>query len=172
MNNMNIENISTEFKIKKLGVDDVKDIYDLEIENPIYFEFCPPFVTIDSILEDMKALPPNMTYEDKYYFGFYDNEKLAAIMDLILHYPNKETAFIGFFMMNKTYQNKSLGSSIINDTLLFLNKENFSYVRLGYMKGNKQSEHFWIKNGFIPTGVETNNGQGIVVVMQKKIKDI
>ena len=72
-------------------------------------------------------------------------------------------------MMNKAYQNKGLGSDIIKDTLSFLSKENFSYVCLGYMKGNKQSEHFWIKNDFTPTGVETDNGQGIVVVMQREI---
>lgn len=166
---MNINNLSKKFSVKKLSFDDAKDIYDLQIENPMYFEFCPPTVTIDSVVEDMKALPPNTIYEDKFYIGFFDDKKLIAIMDLILHYPNKETAFIGFFMMNKAYQNKGIGSDIIEDTLSYLSKEGFSYIRLGYMKGNKQSEHFWIKNGFTPTGVETNNGQGIVVVMQKQI---
>lgn len=166
----NITDISIKYIVRKLDTEDVKEIYELEIENPIYFEFCPPAASIDSIIKDMKALPPNMTYEDKFYIGFYNDSQLVAIMDLITNYPNKETAFIGFFMMNKIYQNRGIGSDIIKDTLLFLNKEGFSYVRLGYMKGNKQSKSFWIKNGFVPTGVETNNGQGIVVVMQKQIK--
>ena len=30
--------------------------------------------------------------------GYYDGEKLIAVMDLILTYPDEQTAFIGFFM--------------------------------------------------------------------------
>ena len=166
---MNIADISKQYIVRKLNNDDVKEIYDLEIENPMYFEFCPPKASIESIFDDMKALPPNMTYDDKYYIGFFKDEQLVAIMDLISHYPNVDTAFIGFFMVNKLWQNIGTGSDIIKETLLYLRKEGFSFVRLGYMKGNEQSKHFWIKNGFVPTGIETNNGQGIVVVMQKQI---
>lgn len=36
-------------------------------------------------------------YADKYYIGYFEGEKLVAVMDLILNFPNKETAFIGFF---------------------------------------------------------------------------
>ena len=93
---MNINNLSKKFSVKELNIDDAKDIYDLQIENPMYFEFCPPAASIDSIIEDMKVLPPNTTYEDKFYIGFFDDNILIAVMDLILHYPNKETAFIGF----------------------------------------------------------------------------
>lgn len=166
---MNITDISSKYKVRNLGSEDVEEILDLENGNPVYFECCPPTVSAESILEDMKALPPNKTYDDKCYIGFFDGDRLIAVMDLILNYPNNETVFIGFFMMNKSYQNRGLGSDIIQDTLSFLHRECFSFVRLGYMKGNRQSEHFWIKNGFVPTGVETNNGQGTVVVMNRSL---
>ena len=166
---MNITDISSKYKVRNLGSEDVEEILDLENGNPVYFEYCPPVASAESILEDMKALPPNKTYDDKYYIGFFDGDRLIAVMDLILNYPNNETAFIGFFMMKKSYQNRSLGSDIITDTLSFLHNEGFSFVRLGYMKGNRQSEHFWIKNGFVPTGVETDNGQGTVVVMNRSL---
>ena len=166
---MNISLISKEYKVRQLNKEDVGIIYALELDNPMYFKFCPPEVTKESVLDDLKALPPNMTYDDKYYIGFFLNNKLIAVMDLILHYPNKETAFIGFFMMNKKYQGKGIGSSIIDEVLMFLKEKGFSYVRLGYMKGNEQSKHFWLKNDFIPTGIEANNKQGIVVVLQKQL---
>lgn len=36
--------------------------------------------------------------------GFFDNEILVAVMDLILSYPVEDTAFIGLFIMNVEYQ--------------------------------------------------------------------
>lgn len=51
------------------------------------------------------------------------------------------------------YQGKGIGSTIIEESLAYLEKQGFTHVRLGYMKGNKQSRHFWIKNGFTPTGM-------------------
>ena len=31
---------------------------------------------------------------DKYYIGFFKRDKLIAVMDLIMDYPKKKTAFI------------------------------------------------------------------------------
>ena len=42
-------------------------------------------VTVESILEDMEALPPNKGYEDKHYIGFFYEDTLAAVMNLIEH---------------------------------------------------------------------------------------
>ena len=57
-------------------------------------------VTLESIREDMKVLPPGKSGEDKFYVGFFDGSMLTAVMDLILKYPNDETAFIGLFMVD------------------------------------------------------------------------
>lgn len=119
----------------------------------------------------MQALPPRTTYDDKFYIGFYEKEQLAAVMDLILHYPNGSTAFIGFFMMERAMQGRGLGSGIIGEALAFLKRAGFHAVRLGYMKGNEQSRSFWIKNGFTPTGLETYNGQGTVVILERQLSD-
>lgn len=90
-------------------------------------------------------------------------------MDLICHYPNAKTAFMGFFMMNCRYQGRGIGSAIIAESLSYLKKLGFSAVRLGYRKENAQIEHFWRKNEFAPTGIETDNGQGTIVVLQKQL---
>lgn len=46
-------------------------------------------MTKESILDDMEALPPGKSREDKYYVGFFGGGSLAAIVDLILGYPEK-----------------------------------------------------------------------------------
>ena len=99
-------------------------------------------------MEDMEVLPPQKSYEDKYYIGFFKDKRLVANMDLILAYPTEEIAFIGFFMTDVQYQNKGIGSRIIRDVCTYLKSLGYKKVRLGVDKGNPQSYAFWTKNRF------------------------
>ena len=164
-----IKNLSKQYKVKKLTDMDVAAIYNLCKENPLYYQYCPPFVTEDSIRADMAALPPHKTPEDKYYLGFFEDEILVAVMDLISGFPNEETAFVGFFMMNKPFQGKGIGTKLMTEVYEYLEEVGFQFVRLCFAKGNPQSEHFWLKNGFTPTGVEAQNEGYVAVVLEKKL---
>ena len=68
-------------------------------------------------------------------------------MDLILGYPTDEIAFIGLFMTNRQYQNKGVGSNIIQDVCNYLKQLGYKKVRIGVDKENPQSNSFWKKNG-------------------------
>lgn len=152
MKNIEIEDMSTEFEVRILEKSDVDIVYDLSIKNSIYYQYHPPMVTRGSILEDMDALPPGKTLNDKYYIGFFKRDKLIAVMDLIMDYPKKNTAFIGLFMMDVNYQNKGIGSKVIGEVSSYLKSENYEKIRLGVDKGNPQSYSFWNKNGFVTVG--------------------
>lgn len=67
---MDIRLLSKEYKVRMLNINDVDSIYDMSCENKIFYKYHPPFVTKRSIVDDMKALPPNKSYDDKYYIGF------------------------------------------------------------------------------------------------------
>ena len=164
-----IEQLSKRYTVKQLVDADVAAVYALCKENPLYYQYCPPFVTEDSIRADMAALPPHKTPEDKYYLGFFEDEILVAVMDLISGFPNEETAFVGFFMMNKQFQGKGIGTGLMAEVYEYLKKVGFQFVRLCFAKGNTQSEHFWLKNGFVPTGVEAQNDGYVAVVLQKEL---
>ena len=96
MKNIEIEDMSTEFEVRILDKSEVDIVYNLSIKNSIYYQHHPPMVTRESILEDMDALPPGKTMNDKYYIGFFKRDKLIAVMDLIMNYPKKKTAFMGY----------------------------------------------------------------------------
>lgn len=148
---MEITMLSNSFRVRRLTSEDVEQIYALSCGNEIFYQYHPPFVTRESILEDMEALPPNKGYEDKFYIGFFDGEQLVAVMDLIRDFPEKKIAFIGLFMMDKAYQGKGVGSQIIEECSNFLWKEGCMSIQLGVDKGNPQSFAFWRKNGFVVT---------------------
>ena len=145
---MNIRLLSKKYDVRTLNIKDVDTIYDMSCKNEIYYKYHPPFVTKESIAEDMKALPPNKNYNDKYYIGFFDGDSLVANMDLILGYPTDEIAFIGLFMTNIHYQNKGIGSNIIGDVCNYLKQSGYKKIHIGVDKGNPQSNSFWQKNGF------------------------
>ena len=148
MSDVKIKDLSKTFYVRKLDKDDIEMIYDISYKNHIYYQYHPPFVTRESILDDMKALPPGKSYDDKYYIGFFENDSLVAIMDLILDYPTKGIAFIGLFMTNIQYQHKGIGSNIISEITMSLKSLGYRKIRLGVDKGNPQSYSFWSKNNF------------------------
>lgn len=96
---MDLNLISSKYNVRKILTTDVPDVYALCQSNPVYYKYCPPPVSKEHIMENLTALPKGKTCEDKYYIGFYLDNCLVAVMDLILGYPNTETAFIGFFMV-------------------------------------------------------------------------
>lgn len=83
--------LSSTYAVRIMTADDVNIIYELSLENALFYQYCPPFVTKESIEEDMKALPPGMSYDDKFYVGFFKESKLIAVMDFVFDYPNEET---------------------------------------------------------------------------------
>ncbi len=166
---MDIQNFSAQFSVRKLTDSDVPQIYELCKNNPLYYEHCPPFVSVESIRKDMSALPPHKTMEDKFYVGYFDGNKLIAVLDLIREFPDKATAFIGFFMMDIAMQHKGIGTKIIDDLCLYLQQQGYSHIRLSWVYGNPQAEHFWHKNGFTETGVTSQTENYTMIFAQRDL---
>lgn len=163
---LNISQLSTKYKIKKMGEEDISRILNLEYGNPLYFAYCPPKPCRETVLNDLKALPEGKSLEDKFYIGFFENDSLIATMDFILSFPKEDTIFIGLFMMDSKESGKGKGSDIIAEAFTAWKSEGYKKVRLAYMKGNMQSRNFWRKCGFTETGVEKENEHGMAVIME------
>lgn len=99
---------SKKYYVRKLQMNDIDQIYGLCSKNHLYYQYCPPYVTRKSIESDMMTLPGNIDIKDKYYVGYFKNEKLIAVLDLIDGYPKKDIVFIGFFMMDINVQKMGL----------------------------------------------------------------
>ncbi len=165
---MDVSRFSNRYLVRRVGENDIEEIYALCGGNELYYKFCPPFVTRQSIADDMKALPPNKEAFDKYYLGYYDGDKLIAVMDFIMGFPDEKTAFIGFFMTDASVQNTGIGSRIIRDLCSCLRDNGLARIRLGWVKGNPQAGHFWRKNGFAETG-ETYGTDNYTVVAAQRV---
>ncbi|HFI0791424.1 TPA: GNAT family N-acetyltransferase [Streptococcus suis] len=160
---MIISNLSTRFQVRKLTEADLEQVLALYQTNPLYFEHFPPLPSLESLANDLVDCPPGKELSDKYFLGFWDKERLVAILDLIDGYPTAEVAYIGLFMVDAHFSGQGLGSKIIAELLSQL-ATRFKKVRLGYVESNPQSAHFWAKVGFCPTGeVKELAGKTIVI---------
>ena len=174
MNNMrrfNINNIFKNYTVKEITEVNAIEVYKVMENNPFYFENLKENASLEHVLNDIKALPPNKGYEDKYYFGLYKDNELICVIDLIDSFPTDKTAFLGFFMINKSYQSKGIGSSIIDALASYLKIFDIEYIRLGYVKTNNQSKAFWYKNKFKPTGVESKHNNYTIVFLERNLND-
>ena len=129
--------------------------------------------TLEGLRGDLTKLPPRTTPEDKYFLGYFRDGRLCAALDLILRYPNPETAFVGWFILRKDVQGRGVGTALVSELMDLLKAQGFRSVRLGRVKGNPESEAFWVKNQFTPTGVETDGGgQQLRKVLLREAADL
>ncbi|HFI0671749.1 TPA: GNAT family N-acetyltransferase [Streptococcus suis] len=160
---MTISNFSTSFQVRKLTEADLEQVLALYQTNPLYFEHFPPLPSLESLANDLVDCPPGKSLSDKYFLGFWDKNNLVAILDLIDGYPTEDTAYIGLFMVDANLSGQGLGSRIMAELLPQL-ATHFKKVRLGYVESNPQSDHFWAKVGFCPTGeIKEMAGRRIVL---------
>lgn len=143
-----ISKLSRRYSVRRLREADAEEILRLCKANTQFYEYCGAEASVEQIRNDLRITPPGVDISSKYYVGFYQGRELVAVMDLIDGYPDAQTAFIGFFMMNKAYQGRQIGSGIIGEVAEYLNSVGITAIRLGIDKGNPQSTHFWKKNGF------------------------
>ena len=68
---MELQKVSRRYRIRLLQETDMDDILRLSESNPMFYEYCPPFVTRESILNDMKALPQGKDRRRKILYWFF-----------------------------------------------------------------------------------------------------
>ena len=149
---ISINDLNTNYVVRKLSENDIDIIFNLFVNNDRYFNYLGITPTKQSIIEDMNETPNGMSIDNKYFLGYFNNNELIAIIDLIDGYPNNNEAYIGLFIINRNYQNKHIGTSIFNELKQSLKDQNFLKIRLAYINDNVEAKHFWYKLGFIEDG--------------------
>jgi GNAT superfamily N-acetyltransferase len=166
---VNYAALSEHYSVRRLTEADIPMMLELCRGNPLYYQHCPPEPTEATIREDLAALPPRKTMEDKYFLGFFDGEELVAVLDLITGFPTPDIAFWGFFMLRADRQGRGEGSALVRELCAGLEKQGFHAVRLGWVKTNPQAGAFWRKNGFAETGASWDTNGYTVVYGQKEL---
>lgn len=115
-----VSKLSSKYKVRALNDSDADSILKICLDNPQFYKYSETKATKDQVLKDLHITPPKKDISDKYYVGFYQDETIVALMDLIDGFPKEDVGFIGFFMINKAFQEKNIGTSIISEVSDYL----------------------------------------------------
>ena len=156
------------YALRPLTEADIPAILALERGNPLFFQYDGEEPSEEAIRRDFSALPEGKTASDKCFAGFFREEKLCAVLDLIYDYPEKGIAWIGFFMLDAALQQKGEGSRIIEALCDRLRADGSAAVRLAWYRDNPQASRFWQKNGFSPMDT-VQRGERVLVKAERKL---
>ena len=145
---MEISRLSDRFTVRRLTEADAGAVLALRRENGESQRYCKARLTLAQVPSDMRVAPPGVDRSRKHYVGFYEGPELVAVMDIVDGYPAPEIAYFGFFMMDRRYQGRQIGSGIVRGAEAYLKSTGKRAVRLTIDRDNPQSNHFWRKNGF------------------------
>ena len=160
---LDVTKLSRAYRVRRMTSEDAQDILSFCLQNTQYYRYCGKQPTLELVQSDLCITPPGKSAADKYYVGFWDGDTMVAVMDLIEGYPDDETCFVGFFMVNKGLQGRHIGSGIVQEVFGYLGAAGYDRVMLGVDKGNPQSTAFWTKNGFVVVKEVAQEGGTIMV---------
>ena len=164
-----LEQLNGSYTVRLLTEEDLPAMLRVAQSNPLFYQYMQPDPTLENLAESMRALPPRRTMPDKYFFGWFDGERIVGIMDLITRHPRQEMAFIGWFILDAAYQGRGLGRQLTGRVFTMLAQQGFTEVRLGRIKGNPQSEAFWHACGFEENGLSYDTDGYTVLIMSRKL---
>lgn len=150
---------------KELSTEDIPEVLELYRTNPQYFVHCPPEPDEDSVSGDMTVKPEGIGII-KHFYGWYEDGRLCALMDLLENYPETGKAWIGLFMVHSEFQHKGMGRILIKLMCEGLSKDK-DEIRLGVMETNTPAFHFWQACGFEKYG----SREGIILMRKTLNKE-
>lgn len=171
MGRLNVRKFSHSLRVRYITEADFEDVEALCAGNPLYYKWYGGSApAAKDIRADLEALPPGKSKRDKYYLGAYGPDgRLEAVLDLVIGYPDPDTVWIGFFMLDAVFQGRGLGSQIISELLEALAGYGFRRAALGVVSGNPQSEAFWAKNGFCYYGEPRTDRSPVIRTMEREL---
>lgn len=165
---IDINAFSSEYDVRVITDSDITDVYRLCKSNKRYYRYMGRVPTKESLTEVITSIPDGKDSE-KFFVGFYDDDSLVAIADIIIGYPDKDDAFIGWFVVDGQLQGQGIGSQIFADIRANLKSIGIDYISLGCVKENEIAVKFWEGQEFKPTGEEKQVGKHIVVTYEREI---
>jgi GNAT superfamily N-acetyltransferase len=141
--------------VRDLDQDDVEALQGLIESFPAYTEKItghPP--SPSDALSVLIAVPPGFNPEGKRTIGIWEGEELIAFADVLLGYPDPETAYIGLLIVHGSRHGEGLGRELHKAVLKRIRQETVAQqIRLGIVETNADAaEPFWSALGYAPTG--------------------
>ncbi len=139
--------------IKELTIKNWELVDQFCRENPSYFVLQSGEGGEIGGAEDIfKSLPAGRSLDNKFIYGFFQDDQLTGLAEGIRHYPQKDTWMIGLFIIAERMRNQSVGTVNLKLLESTLKEAGAKGYRIGVLDVNPSGMRFWKRQGYIPTG--------------------
>ena len=149
-----IRSLSTDYEARRITEEDIADVYHLCRSNSRYYRSIGQRPSKQRLTEVISEVPDSAPDAQKLFVGFYDRDRLLAILDLITGYPEKSSAFIGWFMVDADCHRRGIGSQLFADIRATLKAQGFTALSLQCPTAGEEALTFWESQGFTRADAE------------------
>ena len=161
---------------KVLTAADMPELQRFFEDNPEYFLAVGDAAPApDEAVQELHSLPPpEMPFEVKWMFGFFDgDEQLVAMANGLGGFLAPDVWHIGLFIVASAWHGRGTAHAIYAALEGWMVAQGAQWIRLGVVKGNTKPERFWHKVGFVQVrervGVATGSRMQTLRVMVKPL---
>lgn len=126
--------------------DRVLKIYDTNKEYFMVSMNAKP--SMESVIEDMNAIPPKSSFEKKNYCLIKLNGIDIGVIDYLINYPDEDAIYIGLFMIDGRFHRKGCGREFLKEFIPIIKSQGYKRIRLGVLDRNINALKFWTNFGF------------------------
>ncbi len=146
---LDITALSSQFEVRRIKEPGISSVYHLYRGNRKYYRKEQVAFALRGLTDVITDLPDFEEGDKQYFLGFYDEkDELTAVLDLITGYPDDQSAFIGWFMVDADRQRQGIGSQLFADIRAALAGQGIRHLGVGIRKSNSDAAAFWTAQGF------------------------
>ena len=115
-------------------------------------------------LSTFSILPEGKSYEDKFVFGVYVDERMVGFMDVVRGHPDPSTAYLSLLLIAEPFRRRGIGRAAYHEVeSVIVGWGTCDRIRTSVLRVNEQVIPFARKMGFQPTGETRPYRYGSVV---------
>ena len=137
------------YTVKRLTPADVDEILALQAKHSEYHQhYQTNPVTKADILAELETLPSKALPEQKFYLGFYAQDELVVLVDLVLDHPQANCAWLGLVMTEKTKLRQHYATKVLTALRSALKREGYKELMTSSALSDVNAQAFLNVQGF------------------------
>jgi ribosomal protein S18 acetylase RimI-like enzyme len=108
--------------------------------------------TLEAVDDFFTATAPGIALKDKYGFGFYVDEKIVGVADVVHGWNAPHKSHIGLLLIQPKFQRHGYGRAALDHIEILARGLGSTVLRIGVIANNKDAFAFWQRVGFVRNG--------------------
>lgn len=134
------------FAVRPLEDRDVVPLQALFDQDPEYFvEINGRAFTVEEV---RAALPPGLSYDDKFSYALERGGRVEGVIDLVRGYPEPQVMYLGFLFLSKAVRGGGAGRRCLRGLYVWAREMGARVLRLGVVEPNAKARHLYATEGF------------------------